>query len=118
MHAHAQACAHILVYDLGLSFCIGRVKLVVWHLFHQKYLRLTSMSLLLMLLQFDDLRDVSSIASYVILTICLVSQMEFQFGGLTFTSQFDSGNLANVEKISKDEEEPDAGGGTSLDCCL
>lgn len=109
MHAHAQTCA--LIYDLGLSFCIGILKLVIWHLFNQKCLYLSSMQLLLMLMQFDDSRDGSSIASYVILTICLLSQMEFQFGELTFTSQFDSGNLANVEKISKDEEEPDAGGG-------
>lgn len=30
---------------------------------------------------------------------------EFRVGGLLFTSKFDSGNLARVEKVSKDEEE-------------
>ncbi|XP_048761406.2 cytosolic carboxypeptidase-like protein 5 isoform X8 [Ostrea edulis] len=32
---------------------------------------------------------------------------EFRVGGLLFTSKFDSGNLARVEKVSKDEEEED-----------
>lgn len=30
---------------------------------------------------------------------------EFRVGGLLFTSKFDSGNLARVEKVSKDEDE-------------
>nr|XP_022317122.1 cytosolic carboxypeptidase-like protein 5 isoform X7 [Crassostrea virginica] len=32
---------------------------------------------------------------------------EFRVGGLLFTSKFDSGNLARVEKVSKDEDEED-----------
>ena len=31
--------------------------------------------------------------------------MEFRCGGLFFTSKFDSGNLARVEKTSRDEED-------------
>ena len=35
--------------------------------------------------------------------------MEFRCGGLLFTSKFDSGNLARVEKVSKDDDEEDSG---------
>ena len=35
--------------------------------------------------------------------------MEIRCGGLLFTSKFDSGNLARVEKVSKDEDEEDSG---------
>jgi len=35
--------------------------------------------------------------------------MEFRCGGLLFTSKFDSGNLARVEKVSKDEDDDDPG---------
>lgn len=31
--------------------------------------------------------------------------MEARIGNLTFSSKFDSGNLAKVEKVTKDEEE-------------
>lgn len=31
--------------------------------------------------------------------------MEVRFGNLTFTSKFDSGNLARVEKVSKEDDE-------------
>ncbi len=34
--------------------------------------------------------------------------MEVRCGGLWFTSNFDSGNLAQVEKASKDDEEDDS----------
>ncbi|XP_052225605.1 cytosolic carboxypeptidase-like protein 5 isoform X2 [Dreissena polymorpha] len=37
--------------------------------------------------------------------------MEFRCGGLLFTSKFDSGNLARVEKVSRDEEEEESSGG-------
>ena len=35
--------------------------------------------------------------------------MEIRCGGLLFTSKFDSGNLARVEKVTKDEDEEDSG---------
>ena len=31
--------------------------------------------------------------------------METRIGGLVFTSKFDSGNLARVEKVSRDDED-------------
>lgn len=37
--------------------------------------------------------------------------METRCGGLLFTSKFDSGNLARVEKVSKDDDDEDSGGG-------
>ncbi|KAL4236440.1 Cytosolic carboxypeptidase-like protein 5 [Mactra antiquata] len=37
--------------------------------------------------------------------------METRCGGLFFTSKFDSGNLARVEKASKDDDDEDSGGG-------
>ncbi|XP_053394186.1 cytosolic carboxypeptidase-like protein 5 isoform X3 [Mercenaria mercenaria] len=37
--------------------------------------------------------------------------MEARCGGLLFTSKFDSGNLARVEKVSKDDDDDDSGGG-------
>jgi len=36
--------------------------------------------------------------------------MEARCGGLLFTSKFDSGNLARVEKVSKDDDDEDSGG--------
>ncbi|ESP05628.1 hypothetical protein LOTGIDRAFT_102525 [Lottia gigantea] len=39
--------------------------------------------------------------------------MEFRSGNLLFTSKFDSGNLANVERVCKDEDE---GGGGKSSC--
>ena len=33
--------------------------------------------------------------------------MEFKFGQLTFTSKFDSGNLAKVDKISRNDDDDD-----------
>ncbi|WAR24219.1 CBPC5-like protein [Mya arenaria] len=36
--------------------------------------------------------------------------MEARCGGLLFTSKFDSGNLARVEKATKDEDDEDSGG--------
>lgn len=39
--------------------------------------------------------------------------MEVRCGGLLFTSKFDSGNLAKVEKVFKDDLEEDSGGGAS-----
>lgn len=36
--------------------------------------------------------------------------METRCGGLLFTSKFDSGNLARVEKVSKDDDDEDSGG--------
>ena len=33
--------------------------------------------------------------------------MESRVGGLLFTSKFDSGNLARVEKVSRDDEDSD-----------
>jgi hypothetical protein len=35
--------------------------------------------------------------------------MEIRCGGLYFTSKFDSGNLARVEKVPRDDDESDAG---------
>ena len=35
--------------------------------------------------------------------------MEARVGGLLFTSKFDSGNLARVEKVSKEEDDSDNG---------
>ena len=44
--------------------------------------------------------------------------METRFGNLLFTSKFDSGNLARVEKVTKDDEDGDSGRRTgSLRCC-
>ncbi|XP_060603344.1 cytosolic carboxypeptidase-like protein 5 isoform X5 [Ruditapes philippinarum] len=37
--------------------------------------------------------------------------MEARCGGLLFTSKFDSGNLARVEKVTKDDDDDDSGGG-------
>lgn len=37
--------------------------------------------------------------------------MEFRCGGLLFTSKFDSGNLARVEKVSRDGEEEEESSG-------
>lgn len=39
----------------------------------------------------------------------LTDRMEIRCGGLLFTSKFDSGNLARVEKASKDEDDDDTG---------
>ena len=41
--------------------------------------------------------------------------MEFRCGGLLFTSKFDSGNLARVEKVSRDDDEEDSGMLTELE---
>jgi hypothetical protein len=44
--------------------------------------------------------------------------METRIGNLTFTSKFDSGNLARVEKVSKDEDEEQSNSSKSIHLSL
>lgn len=42
----------------------------------------------------------------------VLTGVEVRCGGLLFTSKFDSGNLARVEKVGRDEDDPPSAGKT------